>query len=866
MSPPTTPNSQRASEIPSPSSSLLDEWNRRLTVYLFAQELFARGAVADLGARELRAAEFLVARGAARAVCVGRDVTPVSRGAAELHAALPTASGLPDGEFDAVLLLDADPKGLPDLVAEGRRLLRPEGTLVVGCRSRDLPGATSGISYYELLDLLEAQFGAVKMLGQASFVGATLVEYGVSDPDPVLDSTLVPKGERVEWYLAVATGRSKPKRTAGYTVIQVPRQALVDALRVTPGETKYIAAAPAHAGTGLAEAARPKEASLPSPSSTAPVPGLAELRAELEARKKGIVELKELAALHAAEMKRKESELRERDAYIAELERDRGQIEALRTQAAEANARAERATEGERDARRRLAEAEGKLLRLGVSRLPTSISGPAPGAPGPGAAPQVPAPLVPGASSAPPVATPGGDLEARLRELEAENRKLREREADARSESWKHLKARSEAEAQAAEVREDTVRKLKDARKLASVELMRAMEEATKKAVTLREELARSEKERKEALADLRTLKEELEAVASRTSSHTEEPIAHLEATLIRAREESEAAVEARERAERNLAEETVARRAAEAAVQLAGERIEAQRNELTRLEQALKESREHADAERARSTQLEVRLSHVEAELAERAAAGQERYELAVNQASIERGRLEWQVAELEREAHERAAQNAQSLREVEGLRRELVEREARLSGLERERGQEIEELRRELAERDLRLRQPTSDVTQIETELERTQRRVQELSLELERREMAVERAAASAVHERSRAERLLLDERRAVSERSEARAQLVEAESRLAAMEADRKRAQMRAEFEAERALRAENEVRAGRERLDQLSQALERAERRAEEVVSGSEIRDASNGNERRLSTDDQNHQPPEGDQE
>ena len=57
------------------------------------------------------------------------------------------------------------------------------------------------------------------------------------------------------------------------------------------------------------------------------------------------------------------------------------------------------------------------------------------------------------------------------------------------------MKARSEAEQAAAEVREDTVRKLRDARKLASVELTRAMEDATKKAVQLREELARTELE-----------------------------------------------------------------------------------------------------------------------------------------------------------------------------------------------------------------------------------------------------------------------------------------------------------------------------------------------------------------------------------
>src|SRR5439155_149706 len=67
-----------------------------------------------------------------------------------------------------------------------------------------------------------------------------------------------------------------------------------------------------------------------------------------------------------------------------------------------------------------------------------------------------------------------------------------------------HLKARSDAEAAAAEAREDAVRRLKDARKIANVELMRAMDEATRKAVSLKEELQRTEGERREAVAALR--------------------------------------------------------------------------------------------------------------------------------------------------------------------------------------------------------------------------------------------------------------------------------------------------------------------------------------------------------------------------
>src|SRR6185503_14413748 len=177
-------------------------------------------------------------------------------------------------------------------------------------------------------------------------------------------------------------------------------------------------------------------------------------------------------------------ELRERDACIAELEREGRESNALREKTRHAEARAEAAEAAERKTRLALAETEGRLLRVsnGVPPLP-SVTGTA-------------APVESG---------------ARIAELEAENARLRQKEEEARTDSWRHLKARSEAEAQAAEVREDTVRKLKDARKLANVELTRAMEEATKKAVGLRDELARTERERKQLLGEVARLREELE-------------------------------------------------------------------------------------------------------------------------------------------------------------------------------------------------------------------------------------------------------------------------------------------------------------------------------------------------------------------
>src|SRR2546423_8257158 len=98
-------------------------------------------------------------------------------------------------------------------------------------------------------------FPSVKMVGQAPFAGSTLVEYGAADPDPVLDGTLVPKGERVEWYVVV--GGPKRPGTRGYGVMQVPLAdvtALPAERRTAPQPTPVRAAPPVPVAAGAAAA------------------------------------------------------------------------------------------------------------------------------------------------------------------------------------------------------------------------------------------------------------------------------------------------------------------------------------------------------------------------------------------------------------------------------------------------------------------------------------------------------------------------------------------------------------------------------------------------------------------------------------
>lgn len=655
---------------------LLDARLRRLTTYLYVQDLLPGASVLEVGGGG-DDGEILKARGARAVRGVGpEELTAVAA-----------------GEHDVAFAFDVDPALVRATAEALRRVVKPEGTVVLAVPSRDRPGARSGASYYELMDLLEPMFPSLKMVGQAPFAGATLVEYGVAEPEPVLDGTLVPKGERVEWYVAI--GGPKREVSRGYGVMQVP----IAEVGALPAERRV--SPPAEPKKAAPPVPRPTPTPPPPPPPSAPVaapavrePGVAELKEQLAAAHKGKAELLDF-------IQQLQRQLGERDAYLAELEGERRELARLREAARLAEARAQKAEASERETRKRLAEAEGTILRL---RAGGSVETPA---------------------AAAAAAAPSGDVAA----LQAELEKWKQKEADARADAWKALKARADAEAQAAEVREDTVRKLKDARKLASVELTRATEEAMKKAVSLKEELARTERERKELVAEVKRLTAELEAARAQT-----------------------------------LATEDVALGAGgpDAAVAPGREGDDVLRGRVAALERELMNADAIAAADRARATQLMADL--------EREA--QERADVAV--------RLRHSLRERDRE--------------VAALRHEISERDARLTALEQ--------------------RTPPSDeVERLEAELASARTRLSTVMQELARKEAQVERAAAAAAHERARAERMVGEERRAVEERNEARARAADAERQL--------------DVARERLGRLELELRGEAERVGALEQAVRRA---------------------------------------
>src|SRR5260370_1590878 len=134
---------------------LLDSRLRRLATYLYVQDLLAGASILNVGLDGGDAAELLKSRGA-------RSVRNAS--ATELETIAPG--------FDVAFALDVDTAALPALVETCKRILKPEGTLVVGVPSRDRPAARAGMSYYDVIDLLAPQFPSAKMGGPAPFAPA----------------------------------------------------------------------------------------------------------------------------------------------------------------------------------------------------------------------------------------------------------------------------------------------------------------------------------------------------------------------------------------------------------------------------------------------------------------------------------------------------------------------------------------------------------------------------------------------------------------------------------------------------------------------------------------------------------------------
>ncbi|HEV8547621.1 MAG TPA: class I SAM-dependent methyltransferase, partial [Polyangiaceae bacterium] len=120
-----------------------------------------------------------------------------------------------EGSFDCVLVENLGAFDARAVVSKTRRLLAPRGVALFVTPNREvttplLPAPEpqgAPLDYYALYDLVAGEFEQVRMLGQAPFVGYTVVDFAPeSAPEPLIDSEFIPRGsEEPELFVALAS-------------------------------------------------------------------------------------------------------------------------------------------------------------------------------------------------------------------------------------------------------------------------------------------------------------------------------------------------------------------------------------------------------------------------------------------------------------------------------------------------------------------------------------------------------------------------------------------------------------------------------------------------------------------------------------
>lgn len=241
-----------------------------LSAYL---EPLVRGRrVAVLGDASIGLAERLLDRGARLVHAYDPDAARVAEALARSsqrqphpgYAVLEGDLGVRDGAFDAVIIPDLSVFPDPaEVLRRARRLVSENGAAVVATPNPEaaralVPGSPhgngtrrSGPDYYSLYDLVSLQFRAVRMIGQAPFVGYTVAEFAQDgEPEVSIDMSLLAGSEEPEWFVALASER--PVRLEPFSVVELPfaelhESAFTAAARAAAPSTEALAEAEARA-------------------------------------------------------------------------------------------------------------------------------------------------------------------------------------------------------------------------------------------------------------------------------------------------------------------------------------------------------------------------------------------------------------------------------------------------------------------------------------------------------------------------------------------------------------------------------------------------------------------------------------------
>jgi hypothetical protein len=134
--------------------------------------------------------------------------------------------------FDLALVTDLglfdDPE---DLLARLRLAVGDAGVALVAATNRDTagPDAAGAFDYYDLFDLVAAQFADVRMIARLPFHGVTLAEVSDDDSPAVsVDTQLVDEDHSPEAFVALASQRGASLDPYAIIELPVPRPAATD--------------------------------------------------------------------------------------------------------------------------------------------------------------------------------------------------------------------------------------------------------------------------------------------------------------------------------------------------------------------------------------------------------------------------------------------------------------------------------------------------------------------------------------------------------------------------------------------------------------------------------------------------------------
>ena len=112
-------------------------------------------------------------------------------------------------EFDLAIVPDlgmfADPEAL---LARVRRLVGDDGVAIVAAANRDADDSGEGFDYYDLFDLVAAQFSDVTMIASMPFQGVALAELGADGDEPpavTVDMQLAAADKTPDGFVALAS-------------------------------------------------------------------------------------------------------------------------------------------------------------------------------------------------------------------------------------------------------------------------------------------------------------------------------------------------------------------------------------------------------------------------------------------------------------------------------------------------------------------------------------------------------------------------------------------------------------------------------------------------------------------------------------